>query len=70
MKEKNYSKNITIMTDKTRNVGNGIGIAAALGLLFGVVYSKYSGNSTSSIAMGLAFGTALGAIFDFTRKKK
>ena len=27
-------------------------------------------NTTSSIAMGLAFGTALGAIFDFTRKKK
>ncbi len=49
---------------------NGIGIGAALGLLCAVVYEKYSGNTSLSIAMGLAIGAAVGAIFDFVKNRK
>ena len=57
------------LTEKKRNVGNGIGIGAALGVAFGAAYGYKSGSISQSIALGLAIGVALGAIFDFVIKK-
>lgn len=65
--EKNQNK--IFITDKNRNVGNGIGIGAALGVAFGAAYGYKSGGISQSIALGLAIGVAIGAVFDFVRKK-
>jgi hypothetical protein len=35
-----------------------------------LVYGNNSGNVPQSIALGLAFGAVVGAIFDFVRKGK
>lgn len=59
-----------IMTEKKKNVGNGIGIGAALGVSFGVIYGNKSGNLSQSIALGIAIGVAIGAIFDFVMNRR
>ena len=50
--------------------GNGTGVGVALGAAIGAAYGASSGNMGQSLALCVAFGTAIGAIFDFANRGK
>ena len=56
--------------NKKRNVGNGIWTGSAIARLIVLIYGNKSGNVSQCIALGIAFGCALGAFFDFVIRNK
>jgi F0F1-type ATP synthase membrane subunit a len=49
---------------------NGIGLGSAIGLAISVALYFKTPNSNIKIAMGLAIGVTIGAIFDFFNRNK
>ncbi len=58
-----------MIESRKSNSGNGISFGAALGVLFVMVYRDLNENMSFSIAIGLAVGAALVAIFDFIENR-